>query len=48
MALALMQTPAPLVVPVLSPVMPLYRCRSLLVFTSWVARPAGLSVQMPV
>ena len=33
-ALALMQTPAPLVVPVLSPVMPLYRRRSLLVFTS--------------
>ena len=47
-ALALMQTPAPLVVPVLSPVMPLYRRRSLLVFTSWVWPFRRLSVQMPV
>ena len=46
--LALMQTPAPLVVPVLSPVMPLYRRRSLLVFTSWVWPFRRLSVQMPV
>ena len=46
-ALALMQTPAPLVVPVLSPVMPLYRRRSLLVFTSWVWPFRRLSVQMP-
>ena len=47
-ALAEMQMPAPPVVPVLSPVMPLYRRRSLLVFTSWVWPFRRLSVQMPV
>ena len=46
-ALAEMQTPAPLVVPVLSPVMPLYRLSSLLVLTSWVCPLRRLSVQMP-
>ena len=45
-ALAEMQTPAPLVVPVLSPVMPLYRLSSLLVLTSWVCPLRRLSVQM--
>jgi hypothetical protein len=43
-ALAEMQTPAPPVVPVLSPVMPLY----LFVFTSWVWPLRRLSVQIPV
>ena len=47
-ALAEMQTPAPPVVPVLSPVMPLYRLSSLFVFTSWVWPLRRLSVQIPV
>ena len=47
-ALAEMQTPAPLVVPVLRPVMPLYRLSSLFVFTNWVWPFRRLSVQIPV
>lgn len=47
-ALAEMQMPAPPVVPVLRPVMPSYRRRSLLVLTSWVCPPRRVSVQMPV
>ena len=47
-ALALMHTPAPPVVPVLRPVMPLYRFSSLLVFSSWVAPPRRESIQIVV
>ena len=47
-ALAEMQTPAPPVVPVLRPVIPSYRRRSLFVLISWVAPPRRVSVQIPV
>ena len=47
-AVAELQMPAPPVVPVLRPVIPSYRRRSLFVLTSWVAPPRRVSVQMPV